>query len=107
MKVVSAKFVTQEYSSYKNVSLHYKNVSDKIITAIRFKWYGENAFEVNLLCMGSLKQGWGGGFTDDALRPGATDYGEWDILSKDGKKILIAYPYEVVFKDGTKWKLQQ
>jgi hypothetical protein len=106
VKVTSAKFVTQDYSSYKNVSLRYKNVSDKVVTAVRFKWYGENAFG-EPADMGGLQQGWGGGFTDDALRPGATDYGEWDILSRDGKKILIAYPYEVVYKDGTKWELQQ
>jgi hypothetical protein len=57
--------------------------------------------------MSGFREGWGGGFTDDALRPGKTDYGEWSVLSRDGKKILIAYPYEVVFKDGTKWQLQQ
>ena len=51
--------------------------------------------------------GWGGGFTDDKLRPGATEYSKWDILSGDGKKILIAYPYEVVFEDGTKWLLEK
>ena len=51
--------------------------------------------------------GWGGGFTDDKLRSGATKYSKWDILSGDEKKILIAYPYEVVFEDGTKWLLEK
>lgn len=106
IKVVSAKFVEKEYSNYKDVALRYKNVSNKIISAVKFKWYGENAFS-EPADMGGLREGWGGGFTDDALRPGKTDYGEWSILSKDGKKILIAYPYEVVFKDGTKWELNQ
>ena len=55
--------------------------------------------------MGGLRDGWGGGFTDDGLRPGSTSYGEWSIFSKDGKKVLIAYPYEVAFDDGTKWEL--
>jgi hypothetical protein len=104
IKVVSAKFVTKEYSNYKDISLRFKNVSSKVVTAIRFKWYGENAFN-EPADMGGLREGWGGGFTDDAIRPGASDYGEWSILSKDGKKILIAYPYEVVYKDGTKWEL--
>ena len=106
IKVVSAKFVTKEYSNYKDIALRYKNVSDKVVTAIRFKWYGENAFN-EPADIGALSEGWGGGFTDDALRPGATDYGQWSILSRDGKKVLIAYPYEVVFKDGSKWELQQ
>jgi hypothetical protein len=56
--------------------------------------------------MGGLNEGWSGGFSEDALRPGSTDYGEWSIYSKDGKKILIAYPYEVAFSDGTFWKLE-
>jgi hypothetical protein len=106
IKVVSAKFVTKEYSNYKDIALRYKNISDKVVTAIRFKWYGENAFN-EPADIGALSEGWGGGFTDDALRPGATDYGQWSILSRDGKKVLIAYPYEVVFKDGSKWELQQ
>lgn len=106
VKVTSAKFVTKEYSNYKDIALRYKNVGDKVVTAIRFKWYGENAFS-EPADMGGLREGWGGGFTDDALRPGASDYGQWSILSRDGKKILIAYPYEVVFKDGTKWELPQ
>jgi hypothetical protein len=106
IKVLSAKFVSKEYSNYKDIALRFKNVSNKAVTAIRFKWYGENAFN-EPADMGGLQEGWGGGFTDDALRPGATDYGQWSILSRDGKKILIAYPYEVAFKDGTKWELQQ
>jgi hypothetical protein len=106
VKVLTAKFVTKEYSSYKDISLRYKNINSKIISGIKFKWYGENAFN-EPADMGGLLEGWGGGFTDNALRPGSIDNGEWSILSRDGKKILIAYPYEVIFKDGTKWKLNQ
>jgi hypothetical protein len=51
-------------------------------------------------------KGWGAGFTDSELGIGTTTYGTWEILSKDGKKILIAYPYEVAFTDGTKWELK-
>ena len=104
IKVLNAKFITKEYSNYKDISLRYKNISNKVVTAIRFKWYGENAFN-EPADMGGLNAGWGGGFTDDVLRPGSSELGEWSILSKDGKKVLIAYPYEVVFKDGTKWIL--
>ncbi|TAF83277.1 MAG: hypothetical protein EAZ51_00985 [Sphingobacteriales bacterium] len=105
VKVLSAKFVTKEYSNYKDITLRFKNVSNKVVTAIRFKWYGENAFN-EPADMGGIQDGWGAGFSDNPLRPGATEYAQWDILSRDGKKILIAYPYEVVFKDGTKWQLQ-
>lgn len=105
VKVLSAKFVSKEYSSYKDIALRYKNVSQKVITAIRFKWYGKNAFDEPADVGGY--NGWGGGFRDEPLRPGATDYSEWSISSRDGKKILIAYPYEVVFEDGTKWLLEK
>lgn len=103
---IRAKFITKEYSNYKDIASRYKNVSNKIITAIRFKWYGENAFN-EPVDMGALNEGWGSGFTDDALRPGVSDYSQWSVLSRDGKKVLIAYPYEVAFKDGTKWELSQ
>ena len=106
VKVISAKFVEKEYSNYKDVSLSYKNVSGKKITAIRFKWYGVNSFD-EPADMGGLKEGWGGGFDDDGIRVGGTGYGTWNILSRDGNKILIAYPYEVAFADGTKWVLNQ
>lgn len=104
VKVLSAKFVEEEYSNYKNVRLSFKNTSNKKISAIRFKWYGENAFN-EPADMTGIVDGWGGGFTDDGLRAGATDYATWNVYSKDGKKILIAYPYEVAFDDGTKWEL--
>lgn len=106
VKVLSAKFVTKEYSNYKDISLTYKNVSGKRISAIKFKWYGINAFN-EPADMGGLSEGWGSGFSDDGLRAGATDYGTWSILSKDGKKVMIAYPYEVAFENGTKWELSQ
>jgi hypothetical protein len=104
VKILSAKFVTKEYSNYKDIQLIYKNTGNKKISAIRFKWYGENAFN-EPADMGGLKRGWGTGFVDDGLRAGKTDSGSWNILSRDGKKILIAYPYEIAFEDGTKWSL--
>ncbi|HET9430456.1 MAG TPA: hypothetical protein VFO70_04730, partial [Chitinophagaceae bacterium] len=84
VKVLSAKFVTKEYSNYKDISLSYKNVSGKKIEAIRFRWYGENSFN-EPADMGGILEGWGGGFDDDGLKPGAKGYGTWGILSKDGK----------------------
>lgn len=105
VQVLKYRFVEKEYSTYKDVALTYKNVSDKTISAIRFEWYGENSFG-EPADMG-ISNGTGGGFTDDALKPGRTDSGAWNVLSKDGKKLIGARAYEVVFSDGTKWKLKK
>ena len=105
IKVLSARFVAREYSNYKDVSLRFKNVSNKRVSAIKFKWYGQNAFNEPADAGNSILKGWGAGFTDSELGIGSITYGTFEILSKDGKKILIAYPYEVAFTDGTKWEL--
>jgi len=107
VKVIQARLVKKEYSNYRDISLTYKNVSGKAIEGIRFRWYGENTFgePADLGSSGLYNEGFGSGFTDETLKPGKTSSGEWAILSRDAKKIVLAWPYEVVFKDGTKWKL--
>jgi len=107
VKVLSYKFVKEEYSNYKNIKLVYKNISKKTIQAIRFEWYGENSFNEPADMGGLLNNGTGGGFTDDILKPNKTESGIWNIYSKDGKKILAARAYEVAFTDGTKWELHK
>jgi len=104
VKVISAKPVTKEYSSYKDISLSYKNISGKTITAIRFSWYGLNAFN-EPADMGVL-DGYGKGSTDVALKNGKIGYGTWNVLSRDLKKVVKAWPTEVVFEDGTTWKIK-
>lgn len=101
VKVISARPVKEEYSSYKDISVTYKNVSGKNISAIRFKWYGINAFNEPAE-MGGM-DGFGSGFTDSKLRAGKSETSEWSILSKDLKKVIKAWAYEVVFEDGSKW----
>ncbi len=101
VKVIVARPITKEYSNYKDVSLTYKNISNKTIEAIKFKWYGLNAFG-EPADMG-VSDGIGSGFDDDKLRAGKTVTNQWNILSKDLKKIVKAWAYEVVFEDGTKW----
>lgn len=105
VKVISARPLQQEYSSYKSIRLTYKNISAKTISGVKFRWYGLNAFG-DPADMGGITDGFGGGFSDDELRPGKTDGGTWDILSRDLKKVIKAWPYEVAFKDGTKWELK-
>jgi len=103
--VLKAVPVKKEYSNYKDIRLTWKNVSNKTISAVRFRWYGVNAFN-EAAEMGGSYRGIGGGFSDDKLKPGRTDYGEWSLLSSDLKKVVKAWPYEVAFEDGTKWEIK-
>ncbi len=107
VKILKAKAVAIEYSNTKNVYLLYKNVSKKAIQGIRFRWYGLNAFGEPAEFSNYIVPGFGGGFSDDMLRPGKTDDGTWDVYSKDAKKIVLAWPYEVSFADGSSWKLKR
>lgn len=101
--ILSAKFVSHEYVSARDIRLSWKNVSGKIISAIRFKWYGENAFGEPAK-MGRLGNGFGSGESDDELGAGKINSSTWTILSEDGKKIIAAWPFEVAFADGTVWQ---
>jgi hypothetical protein len=106
VKILVAKIVKKEYSSFRSVYLQYKNVSDKEIAGIKFRWYGINAFNGPADLGSTYAAGFGGGFTDDNLRPGKSSDGRWDVLSRDAKKIKIAWPIEVSFTDGTSWKIK-
>ena len=100
--VTKAWLVKREYSIYKDVSLTYKNVSGKKISAIRFKWYGIDGFN-EPADMGGLFDGQGGGYIDVDLVAGKIRTTTWDVNSK-AKKIVKAWAYEVAFDDGTTWK---
>lgn len=108
VKVLSLRLITNEYSNYKDISVTYKNVSNKTIEGIRFRWYGENAFGEPADMGGTYTikgfEGFGNGFSDETIKPGKTRTSKWNILSKDARKSLLAWPYEVAFSDGTKWK---
>jgi hypothetical protein len=105
IKVTNAKLFREEYSSYKSINLTFKNVSSKKMDASRFAWYGENFFGEPADMGGSLTEGYGGGFTDKLIGLGRSMTLQWSILSRDGKKVILAWPTEVAFADGTKWKL--
>jgi hypothetical protein len=106
IKVYKSKFVEKEYSNYKDIVLYFKNISKKDISAVRFEWYGENAFNEPAEMGSHTLKGIGGGFSDDELRAGKSTSGTWEINSIDGKKIISARAFEVVYKDGTTWKLR-
>ena len=102
--ITEARVIQRDYSNYQDVKLRYKNVSGKTIEAIRFKWYGENAFkEPADMGAGSIYPGFGGGYDDSRLKSGASSSGTWNVLSRSAKKIVLAWPEEVIFEDGTKW----
>lgn len=105
VQVVKAVFFEEEYSNLKSIRVVYKNISNKKVSAIKFKWTGENAFG-EPADMGSAIEGIGSGFTDDILGAGKSRTSEWSIYSKDGKKVTKAWAYEVVFVDGSKWSLE-
>lgn len=107
VKVLSAKMIEREYSNYRDIQLRYKNVSRKKIAAIKFAWYGENAFK-EPADMGDYEHnGFGRGFTDDILKSGQVKTSQWEILSKDGRTVILAWPIEVMYTDGTKWELNK
>jgi hypothetical protein len=106
VKILNSKVIKQEYSSYRNVYVKYKNVSSKTIAGIRFMWYGTNAFNEPADLGSTLAEGFGGGFMDEPVKPGQVKEATWDVLSRDAKKIKLAWPTEVSFTDGTSWKIK-
>lgn len=104
VQVLWTKLVTSVQPSYKSIQLTWRNEGSKKVAAIRFKWYGLNAFGEPAEMGGNKVTGFGSGFIDRSLSPGKTDTGTWPIMSKDGKKVVMAWPYEIAFEDGTKWK---
>ena len=104
IKVLSNRLVTQEYSDYRNISISFKNVSNKPIDGVKFMWYGETAFK-EPADMGGVIDGFGSGFADKTIKPNKSMTMSWDISSRNAKKVILAWPFEVVFTDGTTWKL--
>lgn len=105
VKVIYAKLVKKEYSNYKDIELQYKNVSDKSIDGIKFTWYGLNVFGDPADMGTGIVKGFGSGFADEHLSANHKTTSQWSILSSDGKKVVLAWPTEVVFSDGTKWNI--
>lgn len=104
--VTKARLFKEEYSSSKSIELTYKNVSGKRIAAIKFMWYGINAFG-EPADMGGAFDGLGGGFMDDGINPGAKKTSVWSIYSRDAKKVTSAFVTEIAFADGTKWEFKK
>lgn len=103
VKIIKTRLYKGEYSNYKDISITFKNVSNKTIEGIRFSWYGETVFG-DPADMGSLySDGFGGGFTEKKIKPGLALTLNWDINSRNAKT-AISWPVEVVFTDKSSWK---
>lgn len=98
IQVLSVKFIDDDYTQL--VRVRYKNVSDKKIIAIKFKWVDfKDVFgdDVNLL--------YNGGVSEDIIKPGKELSGTWNIHEENVKTGKV-YCEEVVFDDGSKWTLE-
>lgn len=104
--VLKSKIVEKEYSNYRDLYLKYKNISNKTIEGIKFEWYGVDVFGKPADMDNSYISGRGGGFSDEKINPNQSNDGTYSILSRDAKKIKMIRAYEVVFSDGTFWKLE-
>lgn len=105
IKIISAKAVdnSNQYITDKNIKISFKNVGTKKIVGIRIKWYVTNAFGEPVKDMGGNYDGFGRGLDDTPLGAGKSTSGTWDSGSGLCKNVK-AWPIEVAFEDGTKWK---
>jgi hypothetical protein len=104
IKILSAKIVRKEYSSYRSIEISYKNVGKKKIEAVNFSWYGLDAYG-EPADMGGFQKGFGYGEDDNGIAPGKIKTGQFNILSSDAKKVALVWPDKIAFEDGTKWQI--
>jgi hypothetical protein len=98
IKILKFRLVPHsEYSNYKDIELTYKNVSKKKIEGVKFSWYCKNVFGE----VAENGQSWG--VTDEPILPNETTKSQWQMNSKDAKKIKNVIVTEVVFQDDSKW----
>jgi hypothetical protein len=86
------------------INVTYQNTSDKPIDAIRFRWYLQNAFREPADIGSDYGAGFGGGYSDEPIQPGEERTGTWSVDCKDAKRIVKAWPREIVYQDGAKWE---
>lgn len=106
IKIVKATLFKKEYSNYRDIEITFKNTTSKKISGVKFSWYGLTAFN-EPADMGGVVDGIGGGFTDTEIQAHEKKTLTWGISSRDGKKVKLAWAYEVAFADGTSWKLKK
>ncbi|MBF4493512.1 hypothetical protein IRZ83_15225 [Flavobacterium sp. JLP] len=107
VKILSSKLFKNEYSDHKDIQLIYKNVSKTDIKAIKFEWYCENSFDKPASGRSFFIKGEYTGETTFLLKKQNTAFKIWEDFSTDANTIIAARAYEVIFTNGTKWKLRQ
>lgn len=104
VKIISCKYIQDSTSTSKHIEIFYKNVSNKNIVAVRFKWYGLNIYGEPADAGGM--DGFGGGSSEQHVKPNEEVGVTWDIYSRNGNTIKGCRPEVVIFEDGTKWSLK-
>lgn len=99
---VSTQIVDLDGGERKELDVYVKNVSGKVIDGIRLKWYGLNIFG-EPVDFNSFHVGFDGGEIIKSMKPGESTAYTW-IEPKQLKIIVKAWPTQVAFADGTKWK---
>lgn len=101
------KIISSEVEKYGRIKIVYKNISNKDISAIRFKFYCENAFfepaNINMLQTENTKGFWAG-FYDDGIKKGETSTSIFNTEIHSDAKTVLTWPSLVAFSDKTKWK---
>ncbi|MFB6456497.1 hypothetical protein ACE38W_14585 [Chitinophaga sp. Hz27] len=107
IKIVNSRVIESDEVKLKNIELLFKNVTNKNIVGVKFKWFGLDAFgeTADMGAASSVIKGLGGGHYQHRMRGGETKLATWSLYSQNAKKIVLARPYEVAFTDGTSWKL--
>ena len=103
IKVLSYKVVKVPYTSYRNIEITFKNVSNKTINAVRFGFMGKTAFDKPANVGGFEGKNYGN--YDESIKSKQKQTITFSINSPDLKKIEYVRPYEIVYEDGEKYTL--
>lgn len=105
IQVVKAYYGSRTKYDDERVIIEYKNVTNKTIEAIKFRWYMKDAFGEVLFLTNDILLDFGSGRTDNKVGSGATQEFTWKGLISGTPKHIKAWAYEVAFSDRTIWKI--
>jgi len=107
IKIVKAILINNSYSHHKDIKIVYKNTSQKMIKAIKLKWFCINAFEEPASGNYFYGEGNFNGNITGLIKSGETKSKIWEDFSTDADKIIKVTIYYIVYNDGTKWELNE
>jgi hypothetical protein len=105
IKILSAKLVEKKNSEGKYLRLTYKNISSKALCSINFKLYGLNTAGKLADVKNSSFGIDGCGYDIEMLKSEKILSEEQGLGKVDLKTLVLVWPIDVEFSDGTKWKL--